>query len=235
MIEDQEGSYLALSRGKSWTEVGSQEKTEVQNLVLGLVRYQYHIHPRGPWSYNEDVRTMRALGNLISKYPSSASDQSELPIFVVDVIGDTILSSVSWIFGSSNGGFDFYDTRIVIFNVKGDEISVPAARVLSPLQSNGLNDEEQSNEIETPPRGSLNLVVGVEWWFLVPCSDGRWLHFYSQGFKFKGQRSAAVMTDELVTRDFQKGKLFVSLRHVDEVKDIVKMSTEACGHMELLS
>jgi len=75
------------------------------------------------------------------------------------------------------------------------------------------------------------MAVGIEWYFWVPCPDGRWLYFSSKELKYKGSRVATVLTDKQVTERLEGGELFVSLICVDEVREIVKVSTEACGHL----
>lgn len=235
VIEDRERPYLANLKGKPWAEVGSQEKTRVRNLVLGLAEYQCHVHPRGSWSYNEDIKIMKSL-NVYAEYPSTISEGADVQILVSGVIGDTLLSSVSWISGSKKGGFDFYDTCIVILSLKEVEIAIPAARVLSALRPEATADPELADQYERPPRGSSNMAAGIEWWFWVPYDNGRWLYFKSQDLKFKGQKSVRVLTDDQVTERLEKGELFVSLKHVDEVKEIVKTSTEGCNYLlELLA
>lgn len=62
------------------------------------------------------------------------------------------------------------------------------------------------------------------------------LYFKFQDLKFKGQRSASVLTDNQVTERLENGGLFISLIHVDEVKEIVKISEEGCEYLlELLA
>lgn len=231
IVEDRERPYLASLKGKLWKEVGATEKIRVRNLVHTLAKYQYHVHPRGPWSYNEDLQTLNKVENIHSRYPSAASDGKVVEVFVSEVIGDTMLSSAAWILGSKKGGFDFYDTCIMILRVKGEEIAIPAARVLSAVKPKVSTDEEQGDEPERPPRGSSNMGFDIEWWFWVPYGDGRWLHFKSQDLKFKGRQVADILTDNQVTEKLEKGELYVSLKHVDEVKEIVETSTEACKHL----
>jgi hypothetical protein len=53
--------------------------------------------------------------------------------------------------------------------------------------------------------------------------------------KVKGVRNASVLSDEQVTEKLKRGKMSISLMHVDEVREIVATSALACGHLiELL-
>jgi hypothetical protein len=131
-IEDQEHPYRADLEGKRWAELGTQEKVRVRALMHAVAKFQYHIHPRGPMFYNEDAEPT-GIENLSFEYPLPTTSDTSMPIDVDSVIGDTVLASVSWMFGSTKGGFDFYDTCIVILNLKERKIAVPSARVLSGI------------------------------------------------------------------------------------------------------
>jgi hypothetical protein len=75
----------------------------------------------------------------------------------------------------------------------------------------------------------------VEWLYWIPCSGGRWLFFSTEKMKVKGVRNASVLSGEQVTEKLKRGKMSISLMHVDEVKEIVSNSTLACEHLiELL-
>ena len=49
--------------------------------------------------------------------------------------------------------------------------------------------------------------------------------------KVKGVRNASVFSDEQITEKLKRGKMSISLMHVDEVKEIVATSTLACEHL----
>jgi len=236
MVDDRERPYLTSLEGKLWKDVQIAERLRLRNLVLALSKYQYHIHPRGPWSYNEDLGLLPKLDNICTVYPLTTDNALDLQVNVVAVIGDTLLSSVSWIFGCKKGGFDFYDTCIIMMLVKGREVGIPAARVLSASRQDFVKDPEQGGEIERPPRGSSNIGLEIEWWFWVPCGENQWLYFNSEDLKFKGTRRAQLLTDAQVTQKLEDGELYVSLKHVSEIKDTIRTSTEACGYLlELLA
>jgi hypothetical protein len=235
IIEDRERPILASLRGKPWKDASLPERMRVQNLVFAVAKYQSHVHPRGPWSYVEDMEKLQGLHNVVAQYPL-ATEETCIDIKVAGVIGDTLLSSASWVLGSKSGGFDFYDTCIVILNIKGEEICIPSARVLSSTAKRAPKDPEEASEIERPAQGTSNTGSEIEWFFWIPCGNGRWLYFHSEGLKFKGARKAQVLTDVQVTNSLEAGDLFISLKHVDEVRAIVEISKKGCTYIsELLS
>lgn len=237
MVEDRERPYLASLKGKLWAELSIPDKTRVRNLAAAAAKYQYHIHPRGPWSYNEDVDVLQDLPTVYAEYPSTISPTSTShQISVEAVIGDTLLSSTSWLSGSKRGGFEFYDTCIIILSLKGSTVAIPSTRVLAACRPKGPTepDPEQGDGPERPPRGSSNMAVDIEWYFWVPCAEGKWLYFNSTDLKFKGTMNAFVLSDQQVTERLERGELFVSLKGVEEVREIVKVSTEACEYLSTL-
>jgi hypothetical protein len=189
IAEDKDRPFQVNLQGKPWTKVSAKEKLRVRRLVFALSKYQGHIHPRGLWSYNEDLEMVDGFENVFNEYPIDVSRTVEVQISVHAVIGDTLLSSVAWILGSKKGAFDFYDTCIVILNLKGSTIAIPAARVLSGLRPRPLTDPELGNDLVRPPRGSSNMGIDIEWCFWIPCGGDRWLYFSSEKMKFKGQRN----------------------------------------------
>lgn len=232
VVDDRDKSYLVALEGKPWIKVNTQGKERVRRLAFALASYQQSIHPRGLWSYKEDLDSVDQLDNVNAEYPLSSTSESVLPISVHGVIGDTILSSVSWICGSKNSGFDFYDACIVILNLKDCRMAIPAARVMTGSPSTPTTDPEQGVQHLRPPRGISNTTRGwVEWCYWIPCGPGRWLNFKTEQMKVKGQRDALVLSDEQVTENLKGGELFVSLQSVDDVKEIVRHSTMACSHL----
>jgi hypothetical protein len=245
LLSDREGQYHVGLKGKPWAKANPQEKARLRRLVFALSKYQIHQHPRSPLSYVEDMDSVDKLENVQSEYPLSSGEKT-ITISVQDVIPDTILSSLSWVFGSKQGGYDFYDTAIIILNTPNGTISIPAARALSTktLLLENLDAEQGSGDTHLPrggllPQGgvasSWGRSIDVQWWYWIPCSGGHWLFFTTEQTKSKGSSKAVVMSDQQVTDMLGSGKIYISLRHVDEVKEIVENSTIACTHLlELL-
>jgi len=242
-LPDREIQYTVGLEGKSWVDVSPQERARVRHLVFALSKYQQHVHPRSLSSYIEDMDFIESLPNVRSEYPLSSYSEETVPILVHGVIGDTLLASTSWVFGSKRGGFDFYDTCIIILNIQGGLIAIPAARALSSTPPPEAVDFEKGFQASHLPRGGL-LPLGSwanlnendgQWCYWIPCPGGRWLFFTTEKVKVKGARNASVLSDKEMTEKLKRGKIYVSLMHVDEVKEIVENSTSACGYLlELL-
>jgi len=144
------------------------------------------------------------------------------------VIGDTYLSSAAWTFGSKLSGMALYDSCIVVLNVQGTTVSIPSARVLTDIRPQP-KDTESALEPMFPNRGGSNLGRSrITWWYWIPCSDGKWLQLHTDNMHILGERSAAVVSDEQVTAKLVSGELFVGIRHVNDVREIVEKSNAAC-------
>lgn len=231
-VSDRELYRFELMVPKEWKVLNTQERRRVQYLVFALSNYQQHIHPRGPWSYREDVDELEGLENVQPCYLLSSSATSTMEISVTGVVGDTLLSSVAWISGSLTGGYDLYDTCVICLSVKNVTISIPAARVLAPPTPPAIySDEELEINTRHPPRGGTNTGTDVEWWCWVPCSSDRWLFFRTHRLKLKGNQQAQILNDEQISEQLGRGDLFASLKHVREVKETVKNSTLACDYL----
>jgi hypothetical protein len=246
LVNDRETYRNDIMAQKDWKLLSTQERTRLQHLIFALSRYQQYIHPRGPWCYASDLRQIRhELDDVQALYPlppshhtlpnpnSEIETETEIDISIQGVIGDTLLSSASWISGSrdtSKGDYDFYDTCIVLVSVKGATIAIPSARVLCGTPP-PHTDEEVEIQNRHPPRGGTNTGSGIAWWYWVPCDDGRWLFFGSEDMTVRGKRRAVVLSDREVSMRLSRGDLFASLRDVSEVKGIVENSTLACNFL----
>jgi hypothetical protein len=238
VVEDRERPYLINLQGIPWSQVGIQQRARVRHLAFALAKYLRQIHPRGHWSYTEEMDCVEKLENIQMEYYLSSLTHSgaSIPITIRGVIGDPTLVSVSWLFGSKRGGFAMYDTCIVLLDLKESTVNIPAVRVLSGWRSAVATDPEPGNTTERPPRGSPNEGFGIEWFYWIPCMDGRWLYFRSEDTKIKGARMAAVVTDEQITESLVRGDLFISLKHVNEIKETLGASRMASEYLlKLLS
>lgn len=244
LLSDREKQDHVGLEYKPWPKVGPQERARVCRLVFALSKYQQHLHPRGLLSYTEDMESVESLHNVRSEYPLSSNEEI-VPISVHGVIGDTLLASTSWVFGSKRGGHDFYDTCIIILNTPDGTIAIPAARALPSKPPQETLDFELGVQTTHLPRGGLlplgsrgnflNIGIDVQWCYWIPCSEGRWLFFMTEQTKVKGTRNASVLSDQQMMDKLERGKIFISLKHVGEVKEIVENSTLVCGFLlELL-
>jgi hypothetical protein len=211
---------------------GMQEKARVRGLIFAFAKYQRHFHLRHYRSYGEDLESITKLDNVEKGSPLDPAHNATISIIVSEVVGDTIISTALWIAGAKKGGFDFYDTCIVILRVEEKIITIPAARVLTGMKPSTASELEDGKDRLRPPRG-LGTAAGSwnAWCYWIPCGHNRWLFFTSSKMKIKGPRQAVVMTDNEVTAQLEKGDLFVSLRSVDEIKEIVGTSRTACRYL----
>ena len=212
--------------GKSWANLPTHLKPRIRSLVLALSKYQMHVHPRGLYCYEEDRDSLGSIGELRSRFPLTSSELASrcTEITVNSVIGDTLLSSTAWVFGLKMPAMDMYDTCVVILDINGKSIAIPAARVLTDAPPPRSPDVEIGTEPQYPPKGGSNRGRNIAWWYWIPCEGGNWLQVYSTNMEFLGKRSAAILTDDEVTFKLKSGTLFVGISEVSHVKDTVRNS-----------
>lgn len=235
MLSDRGIQYNIALEGKPWAKIGPQERTRVCRLVLALSKYQQHLHPRNILSYAEDMDAIESLPNMQSTYLLTSSSPETVEVSICGIIGDTLLSSAVWVFGSKRGGFDFYDTCVLILNTSDGRIAIPVARALSGKPPQEETDSESGVQTAHLPRGgflpqgspgNLNYPDDVRWCFWVPCDDGRWLFFTTHQTRSRGTWQASIVSDQQVTESLERG-IFISLKHVDEVREITETSAAA--------
>jgi hypothetical protein len=79
------------------------------------------------------------------------------------------------------------------------------------------------------PQGNhkLSYPDDVKWCYWVPCLDGNWLYFTTPQTTGKGARQASILSDQQVTDTLARGELFISLKHVSEIKEVIENSVSA--------
>jgi hypothetical protein len=127
------------------------------------------------------------------------------------------------------GGYDFYDTCVILLVVNGSTIAIPAARCTSPPPF--VTDDEHGINTRHPPRGGTNTGSDLEWWYWVPCEDDRWLFFGTNSMNLRGCRQAYILSGEQVSELLRRGDFFASFKDVSELKDVVENSTLACDYL----
>jgi hypothetical protein len=235
LLSDREMQYYVSVEGKPWAKVDPQERARVCRLVLAISKYQQHLHPRSMISYADDMEDTENLPRTLSSYFIPPSNQATVTVSVTGIIGDTLLAGAAWIFGSKKGGFDFYDSCVVILDGK---IAIPAARVLSGKPPLLRTDSEWGNQTSHLPRGGLlpqggriNYPDGIKWCYWIPCPNGHWLYFTTPQESGKGSRQASILSDQQVTDILARGELFVSMKHVNEVKEVIENSVSAYDYL----
>jgi hypothetical protein len=239
LLSDREVQYQVSVEGKLWPRVNPQERARVSRLVLALSKYQQHIHPRSLLSYTDDMDAISSLPRMASACSLPPHIQVSASISIIGIIGDTLLASAAWIFGSKRGGFDFYDTCVIMLSTADGILAVPAARVLSGKPPLHRTDSEWGVQASHLPRGGvlpqgnrkINYPEDLRWCYWVPCADGHWLYFNTPQTKKTGTRQASVLSDQQVTDILARGELFISLKHVDEIKETIENSLSAYEYL----
>jgi len=225
----------------------SEMKLRVANLALGIAKYQTHSHPRGLLAYNDDsfsayqISTILATPNLREDYTLSQEDIQTVHVDIHAIIGDTALSSVAWVVGSTLTPTDLYDSCIVVLNLPVSEkqprcfTAIPAVRVFSQI-GHPAGKEYCDSETAEPifmPRGATGSPDDEvkQWIYWIPCGSGQWLHFKTQNTRVLGKRTAEVMNNAQVTKMLSVGNLNISLKEAEELKAIIDVTRKAANHL----
>lgn len=241
----------------TWDRLAEEYRYRVMELVFSLSLYQMHVHPRGAKSYEGDVRNIDMLQNIQSAIPiqnlnAAAQAGDRVKVKIEAIIGDTMLSSAAWTFGSKLTGIDLYDSCIVTLTINDNKksISIPSARVITdaPPESpptptpkdienpSSSSSSSSPNAAKFPPRGGSNSGgPTVHWNYWIPCSSpsstgagGHWLHIRTKGLEARGEALATIVTDAQITKKLSSGELFNSLTCVEEIREIVRNSGLGC-------
>lgn len=212
-------------------------KERVFDLMFALSKYQMHIHPRSKYAYEDDLQSSeewRKIGCYgISHIPILAqSIPDKFELLIVAVMGDTTLTSAAWLVGSKLSGMDLYDSCVLILNIRGTYVSVPAARAL--CSSTNLNTDVEGSSHVFSPKGSLSQgPETVRWHYWIPAPNKCWMHMQSDGLKILGKREIAVWTEAETTHHLLTSGLNISIRSVEELKEVVDISS--AGHQAMTS
>lgn len=224
--------------GEEWNSLTPESKKRAVRLLFALAKYQSHVHPRGSYSYGEDILSINRAEellpilrqNLQQAMPLSTTTKS-LNIVLLGVLGDTVLSSATWLSGSTPTGMDLYDTVLVIAETAGEKFAVSAVRALSGSSLQRIvaatrKDPEQAIPKFRSAKGLTNVGYGLTWVYWIPCTGNRWLQLASEGEELRilGTREAEVMTDEEVTARIDHPDVNISFFSVQDVKDALAFS-----------
>ena len=229
-------SHHPILLRKQWKELSIELRSRVRNLVCALSKYQMRVHPRGLYCYEEDLQSMDKAYQTTTNYPLTADlvHSDKLEINVVEIIGDTTLSSACWMFSSKLTGMDLYDSCVLILNVSDNKIAIPSARVLTDKAAQPKLDAEAAIGPVFPLRGNSNTGRDILWFYWIPCGDDKWLQVSTTDMKFLGPRTATVVSDARVTQMLAGGELLVSISEVAHVKEIVQHSRTAFEVLQTL-
>jgi hypothetical protein len=232
-------SHHILSTPTAWVDMDFSMKERALNLTMGIAQYQTYVHPRGSYSYEEDICTASVLSSVFSQVQFVLHQEfyidrlsvinATINVTVMAVVGDHVLTSAAWMHGSALNGMDLYDSCIVFLQTKSFLLAVPSVRVLSQADS----VEPPKCDIENPvmprfiPRRTHNTRRQISWWYWIPCGDNLWIQLQSKNMKILGERKGEVMTDAQITGKLQAGNLNISLARVEDVKQIRDLSMQA--------
>lgn len=224
---------------RDW-ELG-QYGLRILSLASGVSRYQAMLHPRMPYCYTQDlqdapavyraIRTSEHLFdrtqiNLNARLERSYGGQVTAEVELKAVIGDTLLSSMAWLVGSPYTSMDLYDCCLVVIEVGNRTVMIPSVRVLSGHVKEVRQprvDPERGVVGEHTPKGVANDGVDIGWVFWIPLDGDRWLYFVGD-LDFLGKQRMEVLSSVDVTKRLGVADLFVSLRDVRDVEDVLKKS-----------
>jgi len=207
-------------------------KNRVLELMFALSKYQMYVHPRAKYSYEGDLHSLEDWNRISSNtVPTSYvpveslhhNHGEKLEVTISAVIGDTLLTSAAWLQGSKLSGMDLYDSCMVVVNYGGSNIAVPAARALSS-SVNVFKDIESEFHVFSPKGVFNDGPSSVKWDYWIPSSDGRWLHTASDRLRIVGKRSVEMWTDQETTQYLLSSGLNISLRRVEDLKEVVQLS-----------
>lgn len=214
---------------KGWAALSQTLKVRVRGLVQALSLYQMHVHPRGFYCYNEDDRAIRDTYTSRLRFPLSTTrnrDDASTTLFISAVLGDTLLSSASFIVGRKFPPMEMYDTCVVIIRTDEGDVAVPAARVMTgtpPPRNAG--DVETGFELLLPPKGGANRGrADCSWWYWIPCEEDTWLELHTTDLQILGERRASIMTGAAVTKHLSSGEFYVSISEVGHVEEAISNS-----------
>lgn len=224
---------------RDW-ELG-QYGLRILSLASGVSRYQTMLHPRMPYCYTEDLQDASAVHRVIrtsehlfdknqmdlnAKLEEAYGGQITTEVEIKAVIGDTLLSSMGWLVGSPYTSMDLYDCCLVVIGVGNRTVMIPSVRVLSGHVKEVRQpraDPESGVVGEHTPKGVANDGVDIGWVFWIPLDADRWLYFVGD-LEFLGKQRMEVLSSVDVTKRLGVADLFVSLRDVQDVENVLKKS-----------
>ncbi|RAK71346.1 uncharacterized protein BO72DRAFT_463888 [Aspergillus fijiensis CBS 313.89] len=146
-------------------------RKKLWHLVMGLARYQITFHPRGNYSYTEELQSYNVVvkSDIRRALPSDFENRSS--IIITGILGDTLLAAAAWLKGSESNAMELYDCCVVSVKYNDDTISIPACRVLFNTSGKGedVGDYEGNpSDIHRPKGGPNAGPKTVEWCYWFP-------------------------------------------------------------------
>jgi hypothetical protein len=149
-----------------------------------------------------------------------------MKINILAVIGDTALSSATWMLGNTKyAPMDLYDSCIIVFEIVSPSplssssstltytnsvrstsriVAIPSARVFSASSSwfdNAARGGEEALDPVFIPRGAGNRAESEKTWiYWVPCEGGQWLQIKSSPSGFTTSDSSSIIKSASASR-----------------------------------
>jgi len=212
-------------------------------LTTALSKYQAYSHPRSDTAYAHDYFEASDIPSFITQnalvYPTGNFTGNLMQVSIKEVIGDTTLSSASWIAGSRLTPMELYDSCVVVFNMNvnssssshtptspSDLVAIPAVRVLSGRPFLLVPDPEKAATGYFAPKGGGNDGYDIWWRYWIPLDSERWLFLSSpeDSLDIRGQRSGDIMSSAEVTTQLAAGKFNIGLTRVEDVFGALELS-----------
>lgn len=255
-------------------------KDRALHLVVGVATLQVEGHPRetlGPvygedclsapllkqWSCTSTSGIAQVASVLSQFYTLRASvittlertaDSTSIDVQVHGVIGDAVLSSLTWVTGGKLSSLDLYDCCVIIITrvsnvppmvgATPSVMAIPAVRVLSCTSPKvDIDPEHTIGEPQFIPRGTSGQFGDIQTWhYWVPCcidapagnlstsdsstssSSPMWLYMQSDNLQILGKRRAWVLSDFELDRNLAAGRLNIGFKGIQDVKDALELS-----------
>ncbi|KAF8345139.1 hypothetical protein F5887DRAFT_1282870 [Amanita rubescens] len=215
-----------------WQDLDVLMKTRVLNLTLAACA----VPGPHPPAQHRDVRGRLLLPTAHHEPAPSKSIEIE----ITAVIGDTVLSSAMWMVGSDVSPMDMYDTCLVFLSFPPPSplpsspslgpppaqstFAIPAARVAHNVDEINPPDSENHIPVFVPRGTGRDSEYSQTWLYWIPCGTNRWLQIRSKVMTVLGRCTAEVLDDGQLSAILEAGNLNISLTHVKEVKETVKLS-----------
>lgn len=225
-----------------WEMATISARRRLVGLVMGLAKQQITVHPRGAFSYQEDLinatEIMRLYGTagnrLFNVFPIAKIPHNQnTNIKIIGIVGDTVLRSSAWFQGVSVLSPDLYDCALVFIDIEGSVFAVPCVRVLAGMPPGDVEDRISSFE----PRGTSNDGRGISWAYWIPAQDGIlgycWLEAWGMEVR---ENPTGILTPKQLQTKVQGGSLNIGFTQMGDVERVLEESRKTVeALMQLLS
>jgi len=214
---------------ESWEESSASTKRQTLQLLMGLAQYNTTIHPRGPSPYKHSLTSFEAISLKFASCAWRLTEAVYLPslpgpkgtITFMDVIPDTVFSSIAWALDRQRA--EFYDAAIAFVDNK----AIPCVRVYTCFCKGIPTDGTM--------RGMAHNCGMIKWLFWIPCCNMRG---DEEGYLavFTDDTHNAINEYERIDHQtlhttLSKRVTNLSITHGDEVSMILKHTRELAKQM----